>query len=176
VAATQFAARWDENWPPDTALSRWYRDAALEALQRVYEDTQAEQEPSTSLRQYDREYTVDLGGHDVVVPIDVVEDVDGDTRLVCELPTRRSEDTTSQIVALYAAVARRIAPEGGVHVAIRYLDSGETQPIANPERVLDKHRPRLREALDHLAHDDYPSTPRDDDECLRCPLVFACPR
>ena len=65
-------------------------------------------------------------------------------------------------------------PEG--QVLIRYLDSGETRAVPDAGRVLDKHRARIREALSRLAQDALPPMPQDDEECLRCPLVFVCPR
>ena len=80
----------------------------------------------------------------------------------------------SLAVALYGAAARQTVPEG--QVLIRYLDSGETRAVPDAGRVLDKHCARIRAALSRLAQDALPPMPEDDEECLRCPLVFVCPR
>jgi hypothetical protein len=144
----------------------------LRTFERIYHDL-ATRGASPGMR-YGEEYVVDLEGATVRVRIDAVEEVDGVPRLIRERPTRRSGDTTSLAVALYGVAARQTVPEG--QVLIRYLDSGETRAVPDVGRVLDKHRARIQAALNRLAQDALPPTPGDDEECLRCPLVFVCPR
>jgi hypothetical protein len=171
-ASARLGPWWDVSWPPDQAFGPWYRAAALHTFERIYHDL-ATRGASPGMR-YGEEHVVDLEGATVRVRIDAVEEVDGVPRLIREQPTRRSGGTTSLAMALYGAAARQSVPEG--QVLIRYLDSGETRAVLDVGRVLDKHRARIQAALSRLAQDTLPPTPGDDEECLRCPLVFVCPR
>jgi len=173
-AEREFAQEWDKRWPPDGALGEWYRTVATRAIQRAYHELA--HPDATADARYAQQHTISLDGHTVDVTLDAVEMVDGAPTLVLERATRRSDDATSAGVALYAAAARSLAPDAPPQVLIRYLDSGETRAVPDPARVLAKHGPRLRQALDRLARNDYPSSPHDDAECARCPLVFVCPR
>jgi len=173
-AEREFAQEWDKRWPPDGALGEWYRTAATRAIQRAYHELA--HPDATADARYAQQHTISLDGHTVDVTLDAVEMVDGAPTLVLERATRRSDDAASAGVALYAAAAHSLAPDAPPQVLIRYLDSGETRAVPDPARVLAKHGPRLRQALDRLARNDYPSAPHDDAECARCPLVFVCPR
>ncbi len=173
-AEREFAQKWNESWPADGALGEWYRAAAKRAIQRAYHEL-ARPDAEDHAR-YAQQHTISLDGHPVDVTLDAVETVDGAPTLVLERATRRSDDAASAGVALYAAAARSLAPDAPPQVLIRYLDSGETRAVPDPVRVLAKHGPRLRQALDRLTRDEYPSAPHDDAECARCPLVFVCPR
>ncbi len=174
-AEKQFADRWEGRWPDGDALAAWYGAVARRALRRVYHDIA--RQGNTLEGQYAREQAVDLDGRRVSVTIDAVEEIDGVTHVILERATRRNDDATGTAVALYAAAARALTTAGAEPpVLIRYLDSGETRAVPDPGRVLTKHGPRLRTALDQLKRGEYPSAPHDDAECTRCPLVFVCPR
>ena len=173
-AEREFAQEWDEQWPSDGALGEWYRAAATRAVRRTYHELAHPDAPADA--RYAQQQTISLDGHTVDVTLDAMETVDGAPALVLERATRRSDDAASVGVALYAAAARALAPDAPPGVLIRYLDSGDTRAVPDPARVLAKHGPRLRQALDRLVRDDYPSAPHDDAECARCPLVFVCPR
>jgi len=173
-AEREFAQEWDEQWPSDGALGEWYRAAATRAVRRAYHELAHPDAPADA--RYAQQQTISLDGHTVDVTLDAMETVDGAPALVLERATRRSDDAASVGVALYAAAAHALVPDAPPRVLIRYLDSGETRAVPDPARALAKHGPRLRQALDRLARDDYPSAPHDDAECARCPLVFVCPR
>jgi len=173
-AEREFAQEWDEQWATDGALGEWYGAAATRAIQRAYHELA--RPDATADARYAQQHTISLDGHTVDVTLDAMEMVDGAPTLVLERATRRGDDAASVGVALYAAAARSLAPDAPPQVLIRYLDSGETRTVPDPARVLAKHGPRLRQALDRLARNDYPSAPHDDAECARCPLVFVCPR
>jgi len=172
-AAARAAARWDERWPADDPLGPWYRATTLRALERVYHEMQRSEDTSA---RYGEDIVVDVEGTAVSVHIDALTEIDGVASLVLERATRTSDEATSIAVGLYGAAARAIAPDAPAPVVIRHLDTGETRPVPDPTRVLDKHRTRIRLALHQIESDAFPTAPRDDDECARCPFVFVCPR
>jgi len=174
--AASLAEWWDGRWPDDgRALDGWYRALAFGAYERVYREL--EQGGIAPTTRFGERYDIALDdGRRVGVWVDAVEERDGELCLIWERPSRRSDDVSALTVGLYGAVAASIAPERPPAVMIRYLDSGETLSARDPLRVLERHRPRIETALDHLAAEQFPPAPRAAEECTRCPLVFVCPR
>lgn len=164
---------WGARWPVDDALSGWYRTAALAALERVYRDM-AERGIADTAR-FDERHSVAVDGRSVSVRVDAIEEIDGVQSLILERATRRSDDERSVGVGLYGAVAQDLAPGDPLPVLIRYLDSGDMRAIAQPLRVLDRHRAGIARAADLLAGQFFPPLPREAEECTMCPLVFICP-
>lgn len=184
-AAARATARWDECWslrhPIDSgdgeseALRDWHlrrlQDAVGAWQRRVDEDHGPGDARYGVLR------TVTIEGRPVSVHIDAVEQTaDGRGRLVWERATTRQDDVDGETVALYAAVAREMAPDNPPEVVVRSLDSGEERIVSAPAKVLTRHQGRMRAALDVLQQGLRPAIPRDASACIRCPLVFICPR
>lgn len=82
--------------------------------------------------------------------------------------------TTMRLSLLYEAAARA-NPGAEVSVHLRYLQTGDTFPVADKPKQREKHLAAYDRALKGIRLKVYDPAPTDAGDCPTCPYFFICP-
>ena len=107
---------------------------------------------------------------------DQVEARDDGSEVVERLRTGRptTSERSKDIYALYQVAARDAEPHVQRTVQVRYLSTGQVEPVDLPARTLKTRLGHYEDAIVGILRADF--TPRPNDRvCPRCPHYFICP-
>lgn len=172
-AEAALMGRWSEAWGEETPLEPFYRAEALRLYRRAY-DRRGDEVTTTGVR-LRKQYIVDVDNQAIAVHVDAVEERDGRTHLVWERVTSKGDDATSLTIALYGAVVQTAFQGVPATVEIRCLDGTDPPPVGDASRVLEQHRPLLRELMARAQTQQLPARPAKLEYCARCSFSFVCP-
>lgn len=179
-AEAALMGRWSEAWGEETPLEPFYRAEALRLYRSAY-DRQGDAATMTGVRWREQyivwreQYIVHVDDQAIAVRVDAVEERDGRTHLVWERVTSKGDDATSLTIALYGAVVQTAFQGVPATVEIRCLDGTDPPPVGDASRVLEQHRPLLRELMARAQTQQLPARPAKLEYCARCSFSFVCP-
>jgi hypothetical protein len=173
IARGRLTSMWDDQWKIETTTEPVYHHSAFSAYERVYGELADHGIPETT--RFDERVVILLNGHEVVVHISAIEEIDGEAALVWERAVKSSKDTSAATIALYAAVAQSLMPNRSLPVYIRYLVTGEILPVPKATEVMEKQFERLCQAITLLAGNFFPAYPDKVEHCTYCPFFVICP-
>ena len=171
AALTYLAEVWEEQGPHDHAFEDLYRSSAVEMVRR------AARRPFTSRgskTQPQWEVPVPFGR--VCFTPEHVEVLSDGSEIVERLRTGRQtrSEVDKDIYALYVVAAQEAAPRVPRTVQIRYLTTGQVEPVELTSRKIKTRLGRYNDSIRGILREDY--TPKTNDRvCPRCPHYFICP-
>jgi DNA helicase-2/ATP-dependent DNA helicase PcrA len=163
----QFEGAWTEIGPHDHPLEALYRGAAQGIL------GQAATRQRAGIR-FSETLTATIDGHAISLPIDEIETVAGGfvvRRLRTGRPPKKADQRT--LHALMDEAARQTIGRGG-RFELQYLTTNEAVPITLAG-VMDARLDETRGVLAGLGLGRFPATPKNAEDCPRCPHYFICP-
>ena len=162
---------WEEQGPLGHAYEELYRSSSIALVRRAVGQGLASRN-STKRRQWE----VSVGHGRVRFVPDHVE-VDGNGSEVLER-LRMGRPTTSDkqedIYGLYAAAAQDAEPHVSRTVQVRYLSTGQVEPLVLAPRTIKTRLGRYNNAIRGILREDFAPSPNDR-KCPRCPYFFICP-
>ena len=171
AALAYLAEVWEEQGPHGHVFEKLYRDSAVTLVRR------AANRPFKSRGSATRpQWEVQVRFGRVRFVPDHVEVLEDGSEIVERLRTGRltKSETRKDIYALYTAAAQDAKPHVRRSVQVRYLTTGQVEPIDLKPGTIETRLNHYNEAIGGILREDF--SPRPDDRiCPRCPHYFICP-
>jgi DNA helicase-2/ATP-dependent DNA helicase PcrA len=167
AAAVEFETAWREIGPYDHPLEALYRASA----QRILDQARGRSRIGIDLGEV---FALALENHTITVPIDEIER-SGGRFVLRRLRTGRPPSKADQrhLHAMMFEAGRQALGQGG-RFEIQYLTTNEAVPVSL-DGVMDSRLGDTRAALGDLVAGRFPATPKNCEDCPRCPYYFICP-
>jgi hypothetical protein len=92
-----------------------------------------------------------------------------------KVPAEGADAPPEMRQSLLAEAASRAASGTPVTVRMRYLQTGETRPVADKPKIRQKHLAAYDEALKGIKLHVWDPAPQEASDCPDCPFFFLCP-
>ena len=171
AALTHLAEVWEEQGPHGHAFEELYRISAAALVRRAIDLPFTSHGPAARPQW---EVPVRLGRVSFVP--DHVEILSDGSEIVERLRTGRptKSETGKDIYGLYAVAARDTEPRVPRKVQVRYLSTGQVEPLALSAGTITTRLRHYDDAIGGILRKDFPPRPNDH-VCPRCPHYFICP-
>jgi hypothetical protein len=92
-----------------------------------------------------------------------------------KVPAEGADAPPEMRQSLLTEAASLAANGRAVTVRMRYLQTGETRPVADKPKIRQKHLAAYNEALKGIKLRVWDPSPQEASECPDCPFFFLCP-
>jgi len=170
AALAHLAKAWEEQGPHGQTYEELYRSSAADLVRKA---ANLPRTISTPGARPQWEVPVQLG-RITFVP-DHVEVLDDGSEIVERIRTGRptKSEKDKDIYGLYAAAARDADPSVPRKVQVRYLSTGQVEPVDLSARTITTRMGHYNDAIGGILRGDFPPRPSDR-MCPRCPQYFIC--
>ena len=169
AALTHLAKTWEEQGPHGHMYEELYRASAADLVRKAVNLPRTSHGPAAR-----PQWEVPVQRGRIIFVPDHVEVLDDGSEIIERLRTDRptKSEKDKDIYGLYAA-ARDTAPSVPRKVQVRYLSTGQVEPVDLSARTITTRLGHYNDAIGGILRGDFPPRPSDR-VCPRCPQYFIC--
>ncbi|MBV8695787.1 MAG: ATP-dependent helicase, partial [Ktedonobacteraceae bacterium] len=164
--------RWQALGGPTMPFAVLYEQHGHEIVEAVRRDLRTREDVKWETRP---DYTVDIAGQAVQVPIDRVEASTPVKFIRTRYGNRKEKPIAETREMLYARAYRQAHPGQSVEMHSHNLSTGETVPITMTPKKEQSLYDEVEQALLGMQRNAYPAQPAEPFRCPTCPFFFICP-
>jgi len=149
-----------------------YEQHGHEIVESIRRDLCSREDVKWELRQ---DYTVDIAGQTVQVPVDRVEASTPVKFTRMRYGKHKEKPVADTREVLYACAYHQAYPGQPVELHSHNLSTGETMPITMTPKKEQSLYDEVERALLSMERNAYPAQPAEPFRCPTCPFFFICP-
>jgi len=170
-----YSQRWQQEKGHTLPFAALYERHGHEVTELIRRKLLASGDSNWQLRQ---NFTVDIAGKTIEVPVDRVEAPAQDGEPIKFVRTRfgkrKEKPTATAREMLYARASRQHHPGRNIELQLHNMSTGETYPITLTNKKEQSLYNELEQAILGLERNEFPPKP-DVVKCPTCPFFLICP-